>query len=88
MLTAITRAVSPTLAKCELTCRDREPIDVGRASMEHANYLAILCELGVEVITIPADPELPDCVFVEDQAFVLDELAVITRSGARSRRAR
>ena len=87
MLTAITRAVSPTLAKCELTCRDREPIDVGRASMEHANYLAILFELGIEVITIPADPELPDCVFVEDQAFVLDELAVITRSGARSRRA-
>ena len=87
MLTAITRAVSPTLTKCELTCRDREPIDVGRASMEHANYLAILFELGIEVITIPADPELPDCVFVEDQAFVLDELAVITRSGARSRRA-
>lgn len=32
-------------------------------------------------------PALPDSVFVEDTAIVLDELAIITRPGAESRRA-
>ena len=35
---------------------------------------------------LPSAPELPDGVFVEDTALVLDELAVITRPGAASRR--
>jgi dimethylargininase len=35
---------------------------------------------------IPADPEQADAVFIEDTAVVLDELAVITRPGAASRR--
>jgi dimethylargininase len=36
---------------------------------------------------VPAAPTLPDAVFVEDTALVLDELAVMTRPGAASRRA-
>jgi dimethylargininase len=35
---------------------------------------------------LPADPEFPDGVFVEDPAIVLDEIAIITRPGAESRR--
>lgn len=35
---------------------------------------------------VAAAPELPDAVFVEDAAVVLDELAVLTRPGAPSRR--
>ncbi len=35
---------------------------------------------------MPAEPELPDSVFVEDTALVLDEAAVILRPGAESRR--
>ena len=35
---------------------------------------------------MPAAHELPDSVFIEDTAIVLDELAVITRPGAASRR--
>lgn len=35
---------------------------------------------------LPAEPDLPDSVFVEDTAVVLPELAVITRPGAESRR--
>jgi dimethylargininase len=38
------------------------------------------------VISLPGDAAYPDCVFVEDTAIVLDELAVITRPGAESRR--
>ena len=86
MLTAITRAVSPTIAACELTYREREFIDIARAREQHRAYETCLAELGVEVISLPAEAEYPDAVFVEDPVIVLDEIAVMTRLGAPSRR--
>lgn len=86
MLVAITRGISARFADCEITHIAREPIDTLRAHAEHAAYEALLRELGVEVRRLPADPGLPDCVFVEDTAVVLPECAVITRPGAASRR--
>ena len=86
MLIAYTRAVSPTLADCELTHLAREPLDVARAVVEHAAYELLLAELGAIVRRLPPEPQLPDAVFVEDTAFVLDEVAVIARPGASSRR--
>jgi len=83
---ALTRDVSPALAACELTFLDREPIDVGRAAAQHHAYVAVLEGLGLEVIRLPADPTLPDSCFVEDVALVFDEVAVLTRPGAPSRR--
>jgi dimethylargininase len=87
MLTAITRAVSPTLSDCQLEHLDRQPIDVPRASAQHRAYEACLRELGARVISLPAAVECPDGVFVEDPALVLDEVAVVTRMGAEARRA-
>jgi dimethylargininase len=84
---ALTRAVSPTLAACELTHLDRTPIDVGRAAAQHAEYEAALRRLGVDVRRVPPAPDHPDAVFIEDTAVVVDEVAVITRPGAASRRA-
>jgi dimethylargininase len=86
VLVAITREVSPSLARCELTHLAREPIDVERARAQHAAYERSLARLGCEVVRLPAEPDLPDAVFVEDTAVVLDELAVVTRPGAESRR--
>jgi dimethylargininase len=85
-LVAITRGVSPDFASCELTHLEREPIDVERARRQHAGYEAALAELGCTVERLPALAGYPDCVFVEDTAIVLDEVAVITRPGAESRR--
>lgn len=87
MLIAMTRPVSPTLAQCELTHLAREPIDVARATAQHADYERLLGSIGAKVISVQAAPELPDAVFIEDTAVVLDEIAVITRPGAASRRA-
>ena len=84
---AITRSVSPTLAACELTHLARVPIDVARAVAQHAAYEALLRSMGVTVVQAPAAPELPDAVFIEDTAVVLDEMAVLTRPGAVARRA-
>jgi dimethylargininase len=86
MLTAITRAVSPSMDACELTFLERHAIDISRARAQHAAYEACLRELGVTVISLPAEPDFPDAVFVEDPAIVLDEIAVMTRTGAESRR--
>jgi len=86
MLTALTREVSPAIARCELEFLDRQPIDPRLAEEQHRQYQACLAELGAQVEELPAAPDLPDSVFVEDPAIVLDEIAVITRMGALSRR--
>lgn len=83
---AITRDVSPAVAQCELTHLERTPVDYERASAQHHAYRELLASLGCEVVEIPGDAAFPDCVFVEDTAVVLGELAVITRPGAVSRR--
>ena len=86
MLIAVTRAVSPTLAECELTHLAREPIDVAKAVAEHAVYEETLRSCGATIVHAPPEPELPDAVFVEDAALVFDETAVMTRPGAATRR--
>jgi dimethylargininase len=87
MLMAMTREVSPAIGNCELTHLERVQIDVRLALAQHRQYEACLAALGCEVHRLPAEPDLPDSVFVEDIAIVLDELALITRPGADSRRA-
>ena len=86
-LIALLREVSPRMVECELTHQERVVIDAARAREQHANYAKCLAALGCDVRLITPTPELPDSVFVEDTAVVLDEIAVVTRPGAESRRA-
>jgi dimethylargininase len=86
MLLALTRAVPRSIDRCELTHLDRTPIDYARAVEEHARYEAALGEMGCRVERLPDAPDEPDSVFVEDTAIVFDDLAVIARPGAASRR--
>ncbi len=83
---AITRPVSPKMAECELTHLARDPIDVELAASQHAEYEKALQKLGCQVIQAGAAPELPDSVFVEDCAIVMEELAILTNPGAVSRK--
>ena len=85
-LIAITRAVSDSLANCELTHLERVSIDVARAREQHEAYEAALSELGCRVMQLSSADNMPDSVFIEDTAVVLDEFAVICRPGAESRR--
>lgn len=86
MQTAITRRISAKFSECELTHLERLPIAVELATTQHEGYEATLRSLGLSVIQLPQDDDLPDSVFVEDAAVVFDEVAVITRPGAESRR--
>ena len=82
---AFTRAVSPKLPDCALTHLDRTPIDVAKATAQHAAYEQALIDAGFEVIRLPELPDDPDAVFVEDTALLLDGHAVVTRPGIASR---
>ncbi len=86
MLVAITREVSAQIGRCELDYLDRRPIDVALAREQHNRYEECLASLGCTIQRLPEEPGLPDSVFVEDTAVVLDDIAVITRPGAASRR--
>ena len=83
---AITRAVSPALASCELTHLQRTTIDVERARQQHRAYEQALIAAGAMVQRLESGADMPDAVFIEDTAIVLDELALIARPGALSRR--
>jgi dimethylargininase len=83
---AITRDISPAFADCELTHLPRVPIDVSRARAQHQAYEEALAEAGYRVERLESAADMPDSVFVEDIAIVFEELAVITRPGAVSRR--
>lgn len=86
MLVAITREISPAMQNCELTHFARVPIDLDLAARQHEAYRQALAGLGCCVVSLPAEPDLPDSVFVEDVAVVVDEAAIITHPGAVSRR--
>lgn len=81
----LVREPSPAIVNCELTHIARAPIDVERARAQHANYAAVLSELGARSEWLPPLPEHADGVFVEDIALILPEIAVLTRPGAESR---
>ena len=84
---ALTRAVSSSIVRCELTHLARTPIDLERAQAQHRAYEARLGSLGCTVQRLAEQPDLPDAVFIEDTAVVLDTIAIVTRPGAASRRA-
>ena len=83
---AFTRSVPQSLAQAELTHLERTPIDPVRAQQQHDQYRSVIESIGCSLRELPATPELADSVFVEDTAVVLDEIAIITRPGAESRR--
>jgi dimethylargininase len=83
---ALTRDISPRFNECEITHIERTPIDLDVARAQHHEYVQALKFLGCDVFELHAEAALPDSVFVEDTAFILPEVAVITRPGADSRK--
>lgn len=82
---AFTRALSPRIGNCALTHQKRVPIDAVTATKQHAAYEQALRAAGLDVLRLPALPDYPDGVFVEDTAVLLDGHAIITRPGSSSR---
>ena len=85
MLTALTRDVSRSLSSCELEYLTPQEIDVDKAIAQHQRYKQALANLGLRVISMRSESDLPDGVFVEDAAVALEEVAVITTMGSPER---
>ena len=83
---ALTHLPSPALERGQRTHLDRAPIDFPKALQQHADYCRALRECGVEVRILDANHHLPDSVFVEDTAIVLEEIAILASMGTASRR--
>jgi dimethylargininase len=84
---ALTHVPSPNLEQCQRTFVAPAPIDHTLAVRQHGAYCAMLRACGAAVYTLDANRDLPDSVFIEDTAIVLDEVAVLASMGAPSRRA-
>ena len=65
---------------------DPRPVDLDLAREQHAAYAAALRRIGLAVTELPPDPDYPDSCFAQDPAFVLDDILVVARPGAQSRR--
>ena len=86
MSLALVRRPGPLLADGLVTHQERVPVDVGIAAAQWSAYVEALENAGWAILEVEPIDECPDAVFVEDVMIVFDDLAVITRPGARSRR--
>jgi dimethylargininase len=85
-LIAVTHLPSPRLQDGERTYVGDAAVDYALALRQHAQYCDALRTCGADVITLDVNRAMPDCVFVEDTAIVLGEVAVMMSMGAESRR--
>jgi dimethylargininase len=82
---ALLREVSPSFADAIVAHGGRRP-DVALAIEQHSLYRRALEAAGYTAEVLAGDPDHPDCVFIEDTAVVIGEIAVATRPGAEGRR--
>ncbi|KAK9694444.1 Immunoglobulin I-set domain [Popillia japonica] len=73
------------VCRIPLSLRTRGEIELEEAKKQHEAYVRLLRELGLDVIELPPDETLPECVFVEDTAVICNGTALITRPGAAHR---
>ena len=83
---AVTHLPPDSLETGERSFVGRDPIDMSKARAQHSAYCELLRSAHCDLLTLNCSPHHPDAAFVEDTAIVLDELAIITRPGAESRR--
>ena len=83
---AVVRRPARSLAEhCELTFLERMPMAFDALDRQHQAYCDALQAAGAKVLVLDAIEALPDSVFVEDAAVVLDDVAILALPGAASR---
>ena len=61
------------------------PKDIELARHQHQHYKSALESAGIEVTMLDADDKHPDCLFVEDQAVIIDGHVLLPVPGHPSR---
>jgi dimethylargininase len=83
---AFVRRPGPRLADGLVTHIERSDIDLDLAIAQWTRYVQALADSGWSVVEVEPADDCPDAVFVEDAVVVFDDLAVVKRPGAESRR--
>lgn len=83
---ALVRQPSPLVAQGLVTHTQRQQVDVELARRQWDGYVAALVNEGWDIVEVPAAPDHPDSVFVEDTMVWWDGTAVIAFPGAVERR--
>ncbi|KAL1117453.1 hypothetical protein AAG570_004779 [Ranatra chinensis] len=55
------------------------------ARRQHESYVRLLRDIGLDVLELPPDEQLPYCPYVEDTAVVCNGIALLTRPGNQTR---
>ncbi len=82
---ALMRAVPESFSKALAKYFGSGPTDIALAKKQHAAYAQALLDCGLEVTILPADENHPDCIFVEDQAIIVDGHVLLPLPGHPSR---
>lgn len=83
---AVVRGISSSLPQEALRENFESSVSLEKAKKQHDSYVNMLRdEIGLKVIELPKDDNLPDCVFVEDVAVVIGKKALITTPGHENR---
>lgn len=69
-----------------LTSAELGAADYALMQIQHQAYIGAICDAGLDVQVLEAEPQYPDAHFVEDAAVVMPEVAIISRPGAEARR--
>lgn len=85
MTIAFTRQPASSLVNCEVTHVPFQKVDLQLAFQQHERYCQSLKHMGIEVELLPSEDSFSDSVFIEDNAIILDEVAVLTSMGTISR---
>lgn len=85
--TALVRPPSSRMDEGIVTHIGRTPVDVALAEAQHAAYVDALAADGWMIRQAPAAEDCPDSAFIEDTVVVCEDLAVLARPGAPTRRA-
>lgn len=81
----LARAISDGYSNAMANYFGTGPTDLELARKQHAIYCQTFEDAGLEVTMLDADPNHPDCVFVEDQAIVIDGHVLLPIPGHPSR---
>ncbi|MEE8355510.1 MAG: arginine deiminase family protein [Candidatus Bathyarchaeia archaeon] len=83
---ALVREPGDTYTSCISSHPQHHTVDLNKARAQHARYCDVLSDIGLEVIRVPRDDLHPDACFVEDNAVVFGDKALICRMAKESRR--
>jgi len=87
MAHALVRRPGPLLAEGLLTHLERVDVDVEQARRQWDAYVGAFADAGWDITEVEPADDCADAVFVEDALVLFDDLAIVTRPGAPSRRA-